>query len=109
MILVRQKRLENADPRTILPLPQIWANYTLQDVANAVHSELPGYSEYPGTNPARLIANFLAEDVPYDRTIITTKSQDEFIRGPIMLADMNTHVIGTVGPINFSVKWFVAR
>lgn len=44
-----------------------------------------------------------------DRTIIPSASTVEFLRGPVLLSDMNTWAIGTVGPHNFGAKWHEGR
>jgi hypothetical protein len=44
-----------------------------------------------------------------DRTIIPSKSHTEFIRGIVMLADINTWAIAQVGTHNFGIKWKEGR
>jgi hypothetical protein len=103
VVTVQQQRARNVDPHLIMPLPQAWENYTIQDVAAAVHDELPGIHH------VTLIKQLMAEGVKYDRTIITTASKKEFVRGPVMLSDMNTWAIGMIAPLNFGIKWYAGR
>ena len=51
----------------------------------------------------------LSEGVTIDRDIIPSDSHADFLRSVVMLSDLNTWAIGTVGPHNFGVKWFAGR
>ena len=44
-----------------------------------------------------------------DQSIIPFYSHTEFLREEVMLAEMTTWAIGTVGPHNFGVKYHVGR
>jgi membrane-associated phospholipid phosphatase len=44
-----------------------------------------------------------------DNTTIPLRCNVEFLRGIVMLAELNTWAIGTVGPINFGIKYYAGR
>lgn len=108
-------RRNGASVSSLMGLPNIWSGYTIDDVAEAVHDE------FPGSIHIELIKDLFggALDKPYgpncadcvlvNRTIIPSQSLTEFIRGAVMLSDLNTWAFGAIGPLNFSVKWFVGR
>ena len=101
--MAQRLREQNVDPHTIMPLPKAWWNYTIADVAEAVHDE------FPGSHHVTLIQQLLKEGAKFDRSIVPSESKKEFLRGPVMLGDLNTWAIGTVGPLNFGVKWYAGR
>ena len=103
VVMTQRLREQNMDPHTIMPLPKAWWNYTIADVAEAVHDE------FPGSHHVTLIQQLLKEGAKIDRSIIPSESKIEFLRGPVMLGDLNTWAIGTVGPLNFGVKWYAGR
>ena len=41
--------------------------------------------------------------------LIPRRSNAQFLRGMIALADLNTWSMGVVGPHNFAAKWFAGR
>jgi len=103
-------RRNNVSASALLTLPNIWSSYSIHDVAEAVHDE------FPGSIHIELIKDLFggALDKPYrpncvdcvlvNRTIIPSQSLTEFIRGAVMLSDINTWAFGVIGPLNFSVK-----
>lgn len=115
VILIQLDRQQNGNIDDWLTLPIIWHDYTLQTVATAVHDE------YPGVHHVAILKYMLggaldrsgdpncAECANIDRRIIPHMSHSEFIRGAVMLADLNTWAIGAIGPICFSVKWNYGR
>jgi hypothetical protein len=100
---VQKQRRNNADPKEIMPIAKIWKNFTIKDVAEAVHDE------YPGAVQVELIKSLMKDCVKVDNTTIPLRCNVEFLRGIVMLADLNTWAIGTVGPINFGIKYYVGR
>jgi hypothetical protein len=103
VIQARNAILANAPASSIMPVCEAWASYSLQQIADTV------YDDVPGSNHVKLIHQLIAEDAAIDTCIIPTQSSNEFLRRNVLLADMNTWAIGTVGPLNFGVKWFVGR
>jgi len=83
-----------------MPLPDIWADYTIDDVAEAVHNE------YPGTHHVEVLKYLLNAGAKIDRSIIPSDCVSEFLRGVVMLSEINTWTIATVGPQNFQTKWY---
>ena len=61
--------------------------------------------QFPGVHHIKLLEGFLKEGVQFDRNIIPSKSANDFVRGAVMLADLNTWCMATVGPHNFGLKW----
>jgi len=87
-----------------LPLPYIWEGYTLDMVAEAVRDEYPNIHQ--ATNIARMLGN---REVVVDNNIIPRRSDYQFLRGPFMLAHLNTWALATIGPHSFSAKYAVGR
>ncbi len=110
---IARRRDENVEDWLRLPL--VWHNYSLHEVAMAVHDEYPGV--YHGEHLKYLFGGSLDrignpncdECANIDRNIIPDMSNFEFIRGVVMLADLNTWAFGAIGPISFSVKWNYGR
>ena len=47
--------------------------------------------------------------VTIDNDIIPQRAKVEFLRGIVLLSELNTWAIGRVGPFNFGAKYFVGR
>ena len=97
-------RLDDVDNTDILPfkLPDLWADFDLEDVAEAVNDEYPGFWQ----------AWFLEHYFPkmkMDTTIFPFRSLFDFVGGPIRVAAINTWATETVAPINFRAKWSYGR
>lgn len=97
------KKDKNAPGCSVLGLPDLWKNFTLEDVTEAVHDE------YPGEQQARLIGSFLKQGIKTDSEIIPQRSKKQFLRGPVLLAELNTWAVSLVGPHSFQVKWHIGR
>mmetsp|Transcript_6259 Transcript_6259/g.9014 ORF Transcript_6259/g.9014 Transcript_6259/m.9014 type:complete len:200 (-) Transcript_6259:436-1035(-) len=110
VVQAQLSRQNNVPPETLLKVPNIWSAYSIHDVAEAVHDE------FPGSVHIELIKELFggALDKPYgpncancaliNRAVIPSQSLTEFIRGAVMLSDINTWAFGVIGPLNFSVK-----
>lgn len=88
------------------PLPYRWVEFTVNDVADAVHDE------YPGLHQSNLIADLMSGTyghIELDTNTIPHRSRVEFLRGVVMLTELNQWAIGRVGPYNFMSKWHVGR
>ncbi|KAI2491159.1 hypothetical protein MHU86_23417 [Fragilaria crotonensis] len=95
-------RRQNVDPKEIMPLPDAWMNFTIKDVAEAVHDE------FLGIYHINLLSKWDKEKiVKIDRGIIPSTSNVDFLRSQVMLADLVTWAIARVGPSNFLLKWYV--
>jgi hypothetical protein len=98
-----------------LTLPSTWTGLSLANIADAVHDEFPGshhielIKELFGGALDRTYQVNCADCAKIDRNIIPSQSSAEFIRGAVMMADLNTWAFGVIGPINFSVKWTFGR
>jgi len=104
---IQLKRLQNGNAPASsinLPLPEIFAGFNLDMVAEAVHDE------YPNTHQSNNIARMLgAGGVTIDNNVIPRRSNAQFLRGPVLLADMNTWALGLIGPHSFAAKYAVGR
>lgn len=88
----------------LMPLPIIWEGFTLKMVAEAVHDEYPNYHQ--SLNLSRLIGD---GNVFVDNNVIPKRSEFQFLRGPVLLADINTWATRVVGPHSFAAKYLVGR
>ena len=89
-----------------LPLPDRWENYTVNDVAKAVHDE------YPGLHQANFLEDLLAGKygpIEIDFDVVPKRCNSDFLRSAVMLATLNTWSIGCIGPYNFAAKWWAGR
>lgn len=86
-----------------LNLPTLWENFTVNQVAEAVHNE------YPGLEQQKLISVLIAQGITPDTNIFPRRCKKDFLRGIVMSAHLNTWAIDTVGAANFAVKYFVGR
>jgi len=92
--------------RNEMQLPRRWSNYSVYQVGEAVHDEYPGLhqSEFIGD-----LATGHYGPIEYDYDIIPQRSMSQFLRGIVMLSDINTWTAGVVGPHNFGAKWYGGR
>ena len=70
------------------------------------------FGQYPGLHHANLIQRFLSGrygEFKVDKRIIPQQSYSDFLRVNVMLADLNTWAIRTVGSYTFALKYFVGR
>lgn len=100
---VQHLRLGDVDPEETMPLPDLWKGFDIHAVAEAVHDE------FPGIHHVALINQLMQQGVRVDQEVIPYSCVVEFIRGIVMLSDLNTWSIATVGPLNFGVKYFAGR
>jgi len=101
----QDKRADHVLPDIML-LPNRWKDYTVNDVAEAVHDE------YPGQHQADFIFDLMKGvygRIQVDDTIIARRAHAQFLHGIVMLADLNTWSVSNVGPYNFGAKWFAGR
>ena len=100
---VQLLRRAGTDPALLMPLPDLWEGYSAEQVAEAVHDEVPG------TNHIPLFHGFFQDGAMVDPDIVPTYSDSEFLRGVVMLANVNTWAPDIVGPMNFGVKFYAGR
>ena len=102
VVKVQTLRRQNVEPSTIMPLPDAWANYTIAQVAEAVHDE------FPGIHHIGLLSEWdKAKSIQIDRQVVPVVSSIDFLRGMVMLSDLVTWAIARVGPSDFALKWHV--
>jgi hypothetical protein len=102
VVEIQKLRRQNVDPKSIMPLPGAWVNFTIKEVADAVHDEFLGIFHI-----GLLTTWDKAKTIKIDRNIIPFGSIVDFIRSNCMLADLVTWAIARVGPSNFALKWHV--
>jgi hypothetical protein len=119
-VVEAQKHLKTyqKNPCMTDPLPlvmprvtDLWKGFNIVDVAEAVHDE------FQGIYTTQMIANWLTPEslnkdpVKFNNDAIPRKQAGDldFIRGPIMLADMIGRGVRLCAPCNFSLKWEVGR
>eukprot|EP00592_Proboscia_alata_P009693 CAMPEP_0194358446 /NCGR_PEP_ID=MMETSP0174-20130528/5645_1 /TAXON_ID=216777 /ORGANISM="Proboscia alata, Strain PI-D3" /LENGTH=435 /DNA_ID=CAMNT_0039128755 /DNA_START=50 /DNA_END=1354 /DNA_ORIENTATION=+ len=103
--VARREDNGNLKAHEFMPLPTIWSGYTLDMVAEAVHDEYPNYHQ--SNNLARMIGS--GSGFSIDNTVIPKRCNAQFLRGPVMIADINTWATRVVGPHNFSAKYAIGR
>jgi len=89
-----------------MQLPLRWKDYTVYDVAEAVHDE------YPGLHQAEFLGDLtqgMYGAIEFDNMALSKRSGTRFLRGIVALADLHTWSAGVVGPHNFGAKWYVGR
>jgi len=89
-----------------MPLPDRWRNYTVVDVAKAVHDE------YPGLHQANFLEDLISGkygQIEVDFDVVPKRCNSDFLRSAVMLAALNTWSIGCAGPYNFAAKWWAGR
>eukprot|EP00586_Coscinodiscus_wailesii_P007469 CAMPEP_0172491718 /NCGR_PEP_ID=MMETSP1066-20121228/22571_1 /TAXON_ID=671091 /ORGANISM="Coscinodiscus wailesii, Strain CCMP2513" /LENGTH=296 /DNA_ID=CAMNT_0013260891 /DNA_START=511 /DNA_END=1401 /DNA_ORIENTATION=+ len=99
----RRKRRGNSPASDVMPLPELWKGFSLKQVANAVHNE------YPGFHQSQLIQKLLKDGATVDNSIIPKRSQNQFLNGIVMLAELNTWAVSAVGPYAFACKYYTGR
>jgi hypothetical protein len=103
VVIVQEKRLMDASASSILPLPVLWKDFDIHEVAEAVHDEPPGFHH------DALIGALLSDGAKVDKTIIPYTCVVEFVRGIVMLKYLINWSISIVGPLNFGIKYYVGR
>ena len=102
VVRIQKLRRQNVDPKTIMPLPDAWKDFTIAQVAEAVHDEFLGIFHIG------LISTWdKAKSIKIDRVVIPFVTVVDFIRSNCMLADLVTWTIARVGPSSFATKWYV--
>jgi hypothetical protein len=100
VVRIQKLRRKGVDPKTIMPLPMAWKNYSIADVAEAVHDE------FLGIYHIEMITKWRKEKaITMDREIVPFVSAIDFLRGVVLLGEMIMWAVTTVGPYNFALKW----
>ena len=98
---IQKLRRQNVDPKTIMPLPDAWADFTIAQVAEAVHDE------FSGIHHIGLMTEWdKAKSIKIDSQVVPLVSNIDFLRGMVMLSDLVTWAIARVGPSSFELKWY---
>ena len=70
-----------------------------------------GVLQYPGLHQANLIADIMGKtygEIVFDEQVLNGYAK-RFLRGIVMLADLNTWAVSTIGDYNFFLKWNYGR
>lgn len=97
---VQIQRRNNGPPP--FKLPKLWENFSIQDVAEAVNGEYPGYWH------TLLLQEFWKQGLKYDTDIFAFNSLRDFGLD-VRLTALNTWAIDLVCPTSFLLKWTVGR
>jgi PAP2 superfamily len=84
-------------------LPAMWPNYTLPQVADAVHIPVLG------THHTSLIIGFDKAGLQMDAAIVPVRGKRDFIGREIRLMEILNWSVGKVAAVNFWIKWYVGR
>ena len=99
---IQRLRRQGIDPKIIMPLPEAWKDFSIDDVAEAVHDE------FLGIHHIELLTRWRNENaIVMDAAIVSAVSEVDFLRGIVLLAETMMWAISRVGPHNFALKWFV--
>jgi len=85
------------------PLPKLWRTFTMNEIADAVHADFPGYWH------TKLMIQFLGGGFNVDNSIIPKRSESQFLHKQVMLSDINTWAISTVSSVSFGSKYYAGR
>jgi hypothetical protein len=99
---IQKLRREGVNPTQIMPLPDIWKDKTIDDIAEAVHDQFLGIHHIE-----QITKWSKAGMVKIDFNVIPLVSTVDFVRANCMIADTLTWAIAQVGKMNFGVKWHV--
>ena len=104
VVKIQRLRHEGVEPETIMPLPDLWKDLDIEEIAEAVHDR------YLGTYTVALIGEMAkAKAIETDKNVIPFVSDVDFVNGPVMLAELVPWAIARVSRINFGIKYFVGR
>lgn len=79
-------------------LPDLWKDYGISDVSQAVNDE------FPGIYHSQMIAIWLKDGLSTN-DLIPKSGNVDFLRGPVFFSDMIGVAIRLVGSCNFALKW----
>lgn len=84
-------------------VPKLFAGYTLEQAAEAVHKDLP--SDWP----TALLKQFLAEGARFDSQVVPQMSQSDFVNTVVTSAGVLGMATAAVSPSAFACKWHAGR
>ena len=83
-------RRRNGNPQSVMVLPKLWRNFNINQVAQAVNDEYPGFWQ------ARLLEEFFKENVKIDHRVLPFRSLDDPIGKNFRAAALNQWVTTAV-------------
>lgn len=96
-------RREGKEAKASVSLPKIFADYSMEEAAQAVRAD------FPSKWPTALTEQLLGEGAKIDPKIIPQKSNDDFVDGPVLLARIIGWAVSEVSPSAFACKWSQGR
>jgi hypothetical protein len=93
----------NVNPNTLFRLPDLWKDFTILEVAEAVHDE------YPASLQANFAKFLWGDGATLDADMFPFRSKLDFIGFQIRCSYLNSWAAAAVGPITFRLKWIVGR
>lgn len=84
-------------------VPKLFAGYTLEQAADAVHKDLP--TDWP----TALLKQFLAEGARFDSSVVPQMSQSDFVNTVVTAAGVLGMATAAVSPSAFACKWHAGR
>mmetsp|Transcript_18752 Transcript_18752/g.27793 ORF Transcript_18752/g.27793 Transcript_18752/m.27793 type:complete len:506 (-) Transcript_18752:315-1832(-) len=99
VIDLQKYRKQNKSADILMPLPNHWKGYSLEDAAQAVHNE------YPAQHQATYISELISSGVKIDKNIISDTSKVDFINTIVLASALNTWSFQAVAPNTFAMKY----
>ena len=84
-------------------VPKLFEGYTLEQAADAVHTDLP--TDWP----TALLKQFLAEGARFDASVVPQMSQSDFVNTVVTAAGVLGMATAAVSPSAFACKWHAGR
>lgn len=97
------RRNNDITPDQIMKLPVLWNGMDIHEVAEAVHTDFPGYHH------TQLLQQLLSLGLELDYDILPFRSYVDFVGTQVRLGEMIACAVGMVAPGNFLAKWYVGR
>ena len=104
--LLRRKRGDDLAREVIpwFPLPLLWQDHTMNEVAETVHKD------FPGSLHIDLLQQFFAEGLSIDYDIIPKGTTEKYYVNPLFfIADVNSWASLIAHTINFGAKYYAGR
>lgn len=95
-------RRNGDDPSTLSRWPDLWADFTLEDIAQAVNAE------YPASLQQALISQVFSQGgLKMQKELTQFRSEVDFVGTQVRIAALNTWAFEAVAPVIFMLKWTI--
>jgi hypothetical protein len=92
-------RREGKDPSTLNRWPDLWANYTLDEIAGLV------MGEYPASLQQELVGKLFKEGISLNHDVVRFRSVVDIVSKQFRFSCLNTWSVDAVAPVTFLLKW----